>query len=392
MSYTGQVSKQDVLNAIPSRAFADSLVSICFTGTDNETMIVHPINFRREYERFWADPSSVSMLWLGQLFALMCLAVRYQLYSQDESRRKLVAESNPEQLVQLYREKTIHCLVLGDWASGAKHSIETMLLYLFSESLLGDYNKGLTGPWVIWGSLIRIAHKSGYHRDGSHFPQMSCFEAERRRRVWTIIVGWDMYLTIQSALPRMINLAFCDTQEPRSLLDEELYEGMIELPSPRPDDAQTKPQFHVDKNKLLEVFSQVNDLVTTVYPDAPAHPPYTEALKLDRLLTSTWESLQPVWQPHQGARNAFDPRLPATTSVRWTFLSFIYHRTQIVLHRRYMLANRKHGQYKYSRKICLEAAITILEHQCESFPCKSPCLEPMGVPHLHLRRRYCRRN
>jgi hypothetical protein len=50
-------------------------------------------------------------------------------------------------------------------------------------------------------------------------------------------------------------------------------------------------------------------------------------------------------------------------SLNCTFLAFIYHRAQIVLHRKYMSAGRKHKQYAYSRKIAIEAGLTTLQHQ-----------------------------
>ena len=60
-----KVNRQDILNAIPSKDFADSLVAVCFTNTNNEastsahhpiddssrltlTVIVHPPTFRKE--------------------------------------------------------------------------------------------------------------------------------------------------------------------------------------------------------------------------------------------------------------------------------------------------------------------------------------------------------
>ncbi|KIW97496.1 uncharacterized protein Z519_01080 [Cladophialophora bantiana CBS 173.52] len=354
-----KTSREDILNAIPSKSFVDTLITVCFINTDNEAMIVHPQTFRNEYDRFWEDPTSASTMWIGLLFALMCLAVQYQQFSPDEERRLQIAESEPGALVRLYRQKTIQCLILGKYFQGPRYTVETLLLYLFIETLREEDTKNLYGPWVVWGVLVRIAFRAGYHRDGSHFPAMSCFEAERRRRVWAILVGWDMYLSIQSGLPRMINHSLCDTADPRNLFEEDLDENLVDLPPPRSGSAKTVSQFHVAKNQLLSIFGAINDLTMSVNLS-----PYAEVLRLDNILTSAYEMILPVWQPPSRPHDLSAPsQLPATTSVRYTFLSFIYHRAQIVLHRNYMSVDRNHGQYAYSRKVCIEAALVILRHQ-----------------------------
>ncbi len=264
-----RVNRQDILNSIPSKEFADSLVAVCFINTNNEAsmsrnhpeyLVIHdeladsssdrspsdvsqrgtsstalldePSLTNMQYEKFWADPTSTPIMWVGLLFALMCLAVQYQRFSPDEARRIQIMDSEPEKLINLYHEKTIQCLILGKYTRGPPYTVETLMLYLFIESLRGQNLKNLDGPWIQWqvsllarscpdfdnlivtvpsisymlteiyrGNLVRIAFKSGYHRDASHFPEISCFQAETRRRVWTMMVGWDLYFSVQFALP-----------------------------------------------------------------------------------------------------------------------------------------------------------------------------------------------
>ncbi|ETI26077.1 hypothetical protein G647_02854 [Cladophialophora carrionii CBS 160.54] len=361
MGYHERVDRQHILNALPPKDFADSLVAVCFTNTNNEAMIVHPPTFRKEYERFWADPTSTPIIWVGLLFALMCLAVQYQQYSPEEARRLQVIESDPENLVRLYRTRTIQCLILGKYSNAPPYAVETILLYLLMETLGRQSTQNLDGPLIQWGNLVRIAFKAGYHRDGSNFPGISCFQAERRRRVWAILVGWDLYLSMQFALPSMINLSLCDTKEPRNLGDEDLYEHMVELPPPRANSAHTLPQFHVAKNQLLEIFGRINDLTTSV----KSSPSYTEILKLDATLTNTYESIISVWQPQHQPQDSMSTssRAAPFISVAYTFLAFSYYRARIALHRKYIAPGRKHKQFTYSRKVGIEAALTILQHQ-----------------------------
>ena len=76
----------------------------------------------------------------------------------------------------------IQCLRLGNYMKGAPHTIEALLAFLQTEYLQGEDTQH--GCWQLTGVIIRVALKMGYHRDGSHFPNISVYEAEMRRRTW----------------------------------------------------------------------------------------------------------------------------------------------------------------------------------------------------------------
>jgi hypothetical protein len=304
-------------------------------------------------------------MWIGLLFAFMCLAVQYQQFSPIEARQQQNADSDPEIMIEILRERTIQCLGLGRYMDGPRYTVETLLLYLFIEVLRGDNTETTSGTWVLWGSVVRIAERLGYHRDGSHFPDLfSPFEAETRRRVWAIVVQWDMFISLQFGLPRMVRESQSDTAEPRNLVDEDLNDGLTELPPARPESAKTIPQYHVAKNRLLSVAAMISDLTSSIKP-----PTAGEVLRLDELLTNTFQTILPVWQPsptQQPDSTPSDeiPVSPATVSVRCTFLTLMYHRAQIVLHHRYLhLSGDTSEQIAYSRKTCIEAALAIQVYQ-----------------------------
>lgn len=298
-------------------------------------------------------------MWIGLLFALMCLAVQYEQFSPNESRRQQVLDLQPERLIQKFRRKTIQCLIMGKYTNAPPYAVETLLLFVFSEALRGENTKNMNNCWALFGTVVRIAQRAGFHRDGSHFPALSPFRAEMRRRTWLIIVEWDMYLSTQFGLPRVIDHAKTDTRKPRNLLDEDLHEDMLELPHARPDSARTQPQFHGAKNRLQMVFARIQDMLSSIPPS-----PYADVLKLDSLLTRTYESLLPVWQtPAELQQATTDNPSAAYVCVSCSFLAFIYHRARITLHQRYMMLGRIDSRYKLSHKVCVEAAISILQLQ-----------------------------
>ncbi|KAK5223265.1 hypothetical protein LTR47_010231 [Exophiala xenobiotica] len=371
-----QTDRAEILAAIPSRNIVDTLISEAFVNTDNEcselsiaseivprltsAVIVHPPTFRKEYMQFWADPASTPIMWIGLLFTLMCLAIQYQQFSPDESRRLQIADANPDQLVATFHMKAAQCLFLGRYLEGPKYTVETLLLHLFAEHLEGDHTETTNSCWALWGLIVRIALRSGYHRDGSHFPSISPFEAELRRRTWAIIIQWDNFLSTQFCLPRMIVQSQSDTAEPRNLMEEDFDNNMLELPPARPVSAKTNAQFHTDKNRLLSVAGAIADLSGALRP-----PPIAEVLRLDDLLTETYESVAPLWQSDGAVVAAQTARYTqrASGSVRSIFLASIYCRAQITLHQRYLVPGKTIAQYARFRKTCIDAALTMLQHQ-----------------------------
>ncbi|KIW46878.1 uncharacterized protein PV06_02502 [Exophiala oligosperma] len=355
-----RVDRAEIMAAIPPKDTVDILIQESFINTDNECMILHVPTFRKEYLQFWDDPDSTSIIWIGCLFSLMCLAIQYQQFSSDEARRLQVATSNPQQLITTFHMRSTQCLLLGNYLDGPPYTVETLLLHLLAEYLSGDYTETTSATYALWGLIVRIALKSGYHRDGSHFPNVSPFQAETRRRVWLMIVQWDIYLASQFGLPRMISRSQYDTAEPHNLEGEDFDTNMVELPLERPISARTTARFHTDKTRLLSVANSVTELC-----NALKSPPLNEVLRLDDSLTQTYESVASLWETNENGSPLSQKgyMYGSFCNVRSMFLGVIYSRSQIALHQRYLVAGRTIPQYARSRKTCIDAALTILQHQ-----------------------------
>lgn len=314
---------------------------------------------RTQYLQFWDDPDSTSIIWIGALFSLMCLSIQYQQFSSDEARRLQVATSSPQQLITTFHLKSTQCLLLGNYLDGPPYTVETLLLHLLAEYFFGDHTETTSATYALLGLIVRIALKSGYHRDGSHFPAISPFQAEARRRVWLIILQYDIYLASQFGLPRMIARSQYDTAEPHNLEDQDFDGNVVELPPERPLSARTTARYHTDKIRLLSVASSVTELCNALKP-APLH----DVLRLDDLLTETYESAASLWHMDGNSAPSQNGYLHGSfCGVRSMFLGVIYSRSQIALHQRYLVAGRTIPQYARSRKTCIEAALTILQHQ-----------------------------
>ncbi|KAL2427962.1 Fusarisetin A cluster transcription factor fsa6 [Exophiala dermatitidis] len=373
------LDKAEILAALPPKETVDILMAECILHTSQEPMIVHAPTFYKEYAEFWADPASASTSWLGLLFALMTLGVQYQQFTPGGSQEQQQAsdERQPaetEQIIKKYRERTIECLLLSKYINGPPYALQTLLLLIFGDFTRGDSTENVNGLWVLWGTIVQIALRSGYHRDGAHFfPSLTPFEAETRRRIWAIMLEWDMYVSVSFGLPRNINLQQCDTAEPRNLRDEDLYIDMTELPPSRPETEYTRPQYHNDMNRLMQVLSDISDATCTT-----SIPSLSKVTRLDTALNNIYHQISARWAPtapmdtDSDAANPdadSDPDPDPCDSVQFTFMTLMYLRAKITLHRKFLFQGRRrrgvpvHVQCQESRNTCLEAALAMLQHQ-----------------------------
>lgn len=284
---------------------------------------------------------------------MMCLATKFQQFLNDEPRRTNQPVQPTQDFVRIYRRKVTQCLVLGNYTKPMPFTIETLLLYFIIEHFNCEDTQ--VGTWILLGIIVRIAMRMGYHRDASHYSRISPFQAEMRRRSWTMIVQLDLITSSQVGLPRMIKNWQSDTAEPRNLLDDDFDEDLTELPTPRPDTDLTPMVYFVTKNKLLSVCAEISDLTTSTRPSS-----YAEVIRLDQLLHEARRAIPSGLQLLPMSSSITDN---SNIVIKRIYLALVFHNAQYVLHRKYLLAARSDTQYAYTRQSCIEGALQILQHQ-----------------------------
>jgi len=286
-------------------------------------------------------------MWVGLLYGIMTTATYYQQLVSCQGALTVDASH----VVSTYREKVIQCLVLGKYIRCPPFSIEVVCLYLQIEySQSADTQSQV---WIILGIIVRMAYRMGYHRDGSHSPQITPFQAEMRRRYWAVLMLWDVAIAAQFGLPRMLSDAQSDTAEPRNLKDEDFDEDCTELPPPRPESDPTMVLFLIVKNRLVRVFGRISDLTTSTQSTK------AEVMALDKVLHDTYDAMPEFLKTRPFSQSIMDvPEL----LVGRIFLFVLYLKSQCVLHRKYLLTLGNEDQ-KYSRSSCIEASLKIIEYQ-----------------------------
>ena len=293
-------------------------------------------------------------MWIGLLFAIMACGVLYREFSTgDISQLYHDPTSEVQILTQLYREKTVQCLLLGTYTKSPPYTLEALLLYLHVEYLCTQGSQ--VGLWLLFGLMVRLALRMGYHRDGSHFTRLTPFQAEMRRRTWAVVTQLDVVASNQIGLPRMVREADSDTAEPRNLLDDDLSEGMTELPPARPESMQTPVQYFVAKNKLVLVLGMISDLTNSKRPLT-----YNQVMGLDQVLDDTYKKTPSWLHMRPMSKSIMDP---PETIMRRVFVALVYYKVKCILHRKYLVPARTDNRYAYSRSTCIDAALQLLKCQ-----------------------------
>ncbi|KAL1624645.1 hypothetical protein SLS56_007785 [Neofusicoccum ribis] len=348
------LSKRELLQNLPPKAEVDKLVNVYLRGGDPTSIMFHEPTFRAEYERFWQNPSASPVIWIALIYGILCLATIFALRLPPSGPTPPSPEAVLKQAAR-FHNLCASAAVLGDFSRPKPYSLETVMLYAAAEYLSGTGGGGSpTDVWHIFGTVIRIALRMGYHRDPSHYG-ISPFHGEMRRRIWYLIYGLDVLLSFSLGMPSIARGFQSDTGLPRNLHNEDMSPGMTDLPPERPDTELTLVLYTIAKAKLLSVFAPAADAAHSVTP-----PTYPEIMDLDNRLEEIHTSMPRAYRMKSLEESAGDP--PDVVMNRLN-LELLYQKTRCVLHRTYLAKAHTDSRYEHSRRACLEASLALLELQ-----------------------------
>ena len=300
------------------------------------------------------------VMWVGLLFAMISLSTQFQqTFLAPTHGMSVSGHSTPllqvpggQTTTDVFREAIIRCLKLGHYTKGGPYVLETLILYFLVEILpLKEVDIGI---WVLVGSIVQVATHMGYHRDPIHFPGISPFAAEMRRRVWAMIIQLDFSISTQMGLPRLIKEGQTDTANPRNLADSDFDELTEDLPPSRPEQEVTPILYTLAKLRILSVGIRVADLATSPRPYS-----YDIVTELDKKIGQAQEALPSSMKWESLASSL---TLPPHVLMQRIWLEIFVQRLKIVLHKKFLASPRSQQQsYAYSRSACLAAAMKILE-------------------------------
>ncbi|KAI1172400.1 fungal-specific transcription factor domain-containing protein [Nemania sp. FL0916] len=343
------VSEAELRAKLPAKTAITTLISRYFNSLDTAASIIHGPTFQHQLRTHWQDPSKSSIMWIGLLYSMLCLAMLSYHKVGDEPHEW---KGKSLDLAAEYRLRTVQCLVEADYTKPVEYTVETMLLYLFGEySSRWDADLGL---WIITSIITRIAFRMGYHRDAEWFPSISPFQGEMRRRTWALLRMADIMFSYQVSLPTMIYEHDTDTKLPHNIFDEEFGVNTKVLPPSRPVTEPTPIAYMIGKSKLSLAFGNILQAVTRV----GKHVPYDEILQHDRKLREIMDE----FPPHLKVQPLDESHDPVTLILARYNLDLLYRKIMCMLHRKHMNRARHNPRYAYSRRSAIEASLETLNH------------------------------
>jgi hypothetical protein len=201
------------------------------------------------------------------------------------------------------------------------------------------------------GGVVRTALRMGFHRDPSHFPNITPFECEMRRRVWAFVKQMDYLSSFSLGLPAIVRTTDSDTKNPLNVCDSDLDENMVEPPPEKPPSYSTTISYLIAKNRLLHVIGCIMEHLHSL-----RHAVREEVLQLDQDLCKAHEAVPlhlklTVWEDILQ-----DEAYKIVQKMR---IDLLFHEGMCALHRRYLKSDPK---FSLSKKRCVTSSMTLLCH------------------------------
>ena len=208
--------------------------------------------------------------------------------------------------------------------------------------------------WLLFSIMVRQGLRLGYHRDPKHFPHISVFEGEMRRRVWFLIHEFDSLTAFQLGIPCNLQADDeWDTALPRSLNDSDFDENSTELPPARPDHDPTLILFFLAKAAVMSIQKKLLHQQFTSTPISYEN----DVLKWDAELEEVHAQTPTVLKMKPMSQSFSDPAF----LIMYRFqCNVIYLKATCILHRNFITSNPRR-QYSIDR--CTQAGMQILRHQ-----------------------------
>jgi hypothetical protein len=299
------------------------------------------------------EPNETPLMWIGLLFSILGLASYFYAVSGEELHTMPKSFTSMWEMSRLFRDRTAQCLVEVNYLRPRRYTVDTLCFYYALEKSQAS-DSGF-GAYVVLGIIVRVAMRLGYHRDASHYPSISPFDGEMRRRVWSMIFQLDLLTSAQVGLPRMIREEETDTAEPKNLLDTDFDQSMTELPHPRPSTDVTPVAYAIFMVRLLRQLGLIVDQINSITP-----PSYDKVMRLDFKLMETHATLPPYLTMRSLSLSITDD---TDLILRRYALEVCLQKSRCVLHRKYLIPGKSNPQFRYSRTASVDAAMKLLDVQ-----------------------------
>ncbi|RMY06221.1 hypothetical protein D0867_09773 [Hortaea werneckii] len=247
--FPGTNMNTSLIDYLPSRTAADSLVSQYFMAVHYMCRAVHRQTFEAQYALFWGQIATGNEP-APSIQAVMFAAMFSAAVSMDETQATQRFGTSRSALIDSLRSGTEMALAKANFLRTTRVDVMQAFVMYLIPLIRAEVSRAHS---ALVGTAIRLAECMGLHRDGSQYS-MSPVEVHVRRLVWHQLCFLDMRT--------------CEATGPR--------------PQIRPGDYDTRFPLNVDDADLLADPSRVGDM--PYWTDATLMRIRCEAVELRRSL------------------------------------------------------------------------------------------------------------
>jgi hypothetical protein len=211
---------------LPPHGVCEKLAELYFDNMEHCFRILHFPSFKAQLDIFFHQGEHACKFgFLPQLVGALAVAMMLGTHPecQTAAAYPVVRPSNAIHLMKTF---------LQDLPDNDKYLLPVLqvkMLYLICRWLHLDRVDDL---FHLSGDLLRDALVMKMDKDPTTLPDITIFEGELRRRAWMTIIEVDLMLSLLCNMPCLVPAY--NSQPPRNVNDEDIFEGMVSLPASRP--------------------------------------------------------------------------------------------------------------------------------------------------------------
>ncbi|KAL1639174.1 hypothetical protein SLS58_008142 [Diplodia intermedia] len=332
----GEPAIADLREKVPPRPVADQLVQQYLETFETVYRIHHVPSFRQEYEQYWSSPDSVPEAAVVKLLLVLALGT---CFDEDDANAESWYFASMQWVVAAHA-----------WASSpfAKNRRITLIgVQIHCLLMLARQTHAVGGDfvWISAGPLLRTAMQIGLNRDPVQLQVSSPVEIEVRRRVWATTTELLVQASIDAGQPPLLSTDDFDCEPPCDTYGFDMH-SRDHIPAVGEGDSAEAP---ISAQNILFESLPVRLQIAKYLNHFRSDLSYSTALELSAQLTKHMRRRLTSFNP-SSQRELFQCKL----------VEFLTYRFLIALHQAFAAKAKESPSYYFSRKMCLDASLLIL--------------------------------
>ncbi|OBT63174.1 hypothetical protein VE03_07855 [Pseudogymnoascus sp. 23342-1-I1] len=349
--YSQWLANPSLRDGVPEKGISDQLVNAYFRTNESIYRILHTPSFLKEYRQYWDQPDAANPVFIVKLLLVMSIggcfyqgpdSAHYRVESKKWIFAALAWLSTPFEKAKLHISTVqIQCL-----------------LFIARQycSISGDL------VWISAGTVLRTAMQMGFHRDPACLPKIGVLQGEIRRRLWATIIELNIQSSISSGMPLLISEDEWDTAPPANIDDIEISEATSDPVTSKPNSIVTQTSLQLMLlgaiGPRLEFIRHSNSIRN--------EPSYDDILRVGaKLMKALRNNKTFLFRVNQSLQSQDQDKV---TQFNINMVDLPLRLALLLLHRPFASKGMKDPRFYYSRKICLESAVTIVNYPSSESP------------------------